>query len=77
MENTLKWSDRRMKTMLNGITDVIATVSVPKPEYEELVRDSEQLAVVRRMVRKNKYIGQEDLKAVLDIEESQKKEGEE
>lgn len=63
--------------MLNGITDVIATVSVPKPEYEELVRDSEQLAVVRRMVRKNKYIGQEDLKAVLDIEESQKKEGEE
>ena len=63
--------------MLNGITDVIATVSVPKPEYEELVRDSEQLAVVRRMVRKNKYIGQEDLKAVLDVEVSQEKEGEE
>lgn len=63
--------------MLNGITDVIATVSVPKSEYEELVRDSEQLAVVIRMVRKNKYIGQEDLKAVLDIEESQEKAGEE
>ena len=62
--------------MLNGITDVIATVSVPKPEYEELVRDSEQLAIVRRMVCKGKYFCQEDLKAILDVEEPQKKEGE-
>lgn len=63
--------------MLNGITDVVATVSVPKSEYEELVRDSEQLAVIRRMVSRGKYFCQEDLKAVLDVEEPQEKEGEE
>ena len=62
--------------MLNGITDVIATVSVPKPEYEELIRESEQLAIIRRMMSRGKYFCQEDLKAILDIEESQEKEGE-
>lgn len=63
--------------MLNGITDVIATVSVPKPEYEELIRESEQLAIIRRMMSRGKYFCQEDLKAILDVEEPQEKEGEE
>lgn len=54
---------------INGATDTLATVTVPKPEYEELVRDSEQLAIIRRMVSKGKYFCQEDLKAILDVEE--------
>lgn len=61
----------------NGITDVFTTVSVPKPEYEELVRESEQNGIVRSLLKKNKYVSTEDLKVILDVEESQKKEGEE
>lgn len=60
-----------------GLTDGFATVTVPKPEYKSLVKDSEQLAVIRRMVSRGKYFCQEDLKAILDIDEPQEKEGEE
>jgi len=54
--------------MINGITDVIATVSVPKSEYEELVRDSEQLAIVKNVIANSKYVSTDDLKIILDIE---------
>lgn len=54
--------------MLNGITDVIATVSVPKSEYEELVRDSERLAIVKNMLTNSKYVSTVDMKIILDIE---------
>ena len=60
-----------------GITDSFATVTIPKTEYEELVRDSEQLTTIRRMVSRGKYFCQEDLKVILDVEKSQEKAGEE
>lgn len=52
-------------------------VEVPRPEYEKLVRESERNDIIRSLVHKNKYISTEDLKTILDVEESQEKEGEE
>lgn len=57
---------------LNGITDTFTTVSVPKSEYEELVRDSETLQIVRDYVGKVQYINDATLKILLDIEEKSK-----
>lgn len=54
-----------------GITDVLATVTVPKPEYEELIRKSEQNDIIKSLLRKNKYVSIEDLKVILDMEESE------
>lgn len=59
--------------MLNGITDIVVTVSVPKPEYEELVRDSEQLSTVKKLLVNGKYVSTEDLKIILDIERDDNK----
>lgn len=53
----------------NGITDVFATISVPKPEYEELIRENEQNRIIRRALVKNGYVTAEGLKAVLGISE--------
>ena len=49
----------------NGITDVFSTVSVPKPEYEELVRDSERLDIISAILEENKYISTSDLRCIL------------
>ena len=44
-------------------------VEVPKIEYAELIRESEQLAAIKRLVEKNGYIGTSDIIAILGIEE--------
>ena len=56
-----------------GITDIGSTVTISKNEYENLVRDSEQLAIVKNYVEKQEYISTKDIKVLLEIEE---KEGE-
>lgn len=58
---------------LNGLSDVLATVTIPKPEYEELVRDSERIAIVKNLLKKDKYGLTGDLKVILNIEESEDK----
>lgn len=58
-----------------NIKDVFITVEVPKIEYETLIRESEQIAMIRNMLQKNRYVSTDDLKAILNI--SEKKEGEE
>jgi len=52
-------------------TDALQVVAVSKPEYERLVRESEKLGTIERLLRKNKYVAAEDLKSILDIEESE------
>lgn len=59
-----------------GITDVFTTVTVPKPEYEELVRDSETLDIIKTLMKKNDYVSTGDLKIILGIEESEGKKSE-
>lgn len=56
-----------------GLTDAFATVTVPKSEYEALVRDSETLDIITAMVRDSKYLSTGDLKIILRIEESEEK----
>lgn len=58
---------------LNGLSDVLATVTIPKPEYEELVRDSERIAIVKNFLKKDRYGLTGDLKVILNIEESEDK----
>lgn len=58
-----------------GITDVFATVTVPKAEYEELVRESERNDIIRSLVEHDKFITTDNLKTILGIEETQEKEG--
>lgn len=53
----------------NGITDVFTTVSVPKPEYEELIRGNEQNRIIRRLLARNKYVSAEELRTMLGISE--------
>lgn len=55
------------------LTDVFATVTVPKPEYEKLVRDSERLDIIEAMLKKNGYVSSGDVKIILGIEESEEK----
>lgn len=54
---------------VNGLSDVFQTITVPKSEYENLVRDSEKLGTIERLLRKNKYVAAGDLESILDIEE--------
>lgn len=54
---------------MNGITDIVATVTVPKPEYESLVRESERLDILKSFIKKGKYITTDDIKAILGDEE--------
>jgi hypothetical protein len=55
-------------------------VLVPVYEYEQLVRDSERLSVVKNLVANSSYVGKGDLLLVLGVEEEpkeQEKAGEE
>lgn len=46
-------------------------VEIPKLEYTELIRESEQNDTIRRLLQKNKYISMEDLKTILCIEDEE------
>lgn len=61
----------------NGISDIFTTVSVPKPEYENLVRDSEKIETLKRLIKSSKYVTTGEVMAILEIEESDKEESEE
>ena len=53
---------------LNGLTDLIETVSVPKSEYENLIRESETLDILRTIFRNQKYIAPETIRDILGVE---------
>jgi hypothetical protein len=58
-----------------NLTDLVSTVSISKNEYEELVRNSLRLEIVKGYVEKSNYVSTNDIKFLLGIEE--KEEGEE
>jgi hypothetical protein len=51
-----------------GITDIVATVTVPKPEYETLIRGSEQIDIIKSLLAKNEYVSTGDLRVILNVE---------
>jgi len=54
-----------------NLTDIVATVSISKNEYEELVRDSEQLKIVKKFVKESKYANSNDVAILLNISEEE------
>lgn len=57
-----------------NIKDVFVTVEVPKIEYEELIRESEQLKTVKRMLQKDSYVSTDDLRTIVNVSK-EKEEG--
>ena len=51
---------------------VSQVVEVPRAEYEKLVRESERNNIIRNMVQKKEYFSTEDLKTILEVEETPK-----
>ena len=58
----------------HGLTDAFQTVTVPKSEYEELIRESEQLKTVKRMLQKESYVSTDDLRTIVNVSK-EKEEG--
>lgn len=52
----------------NGLSDLIATVTLPKSEYEDLVRESNTLRILENYINSTKYVDKEVLQAILGIE---------
>lgn len=46
----------------------IATVTIPQKEYEKLVRENEQIGIIKRLLAKSEYISTGDLRVILNVE---------
>ena len=46
-------------------------ISIGKYEYENLIRESERLHVIERILKQNGYIATNDVKAVLGLKENE------
>jgi hypothetical protein len=45
------------------------TITIPVEDYRNLIRQSERVSAVERMIAKLKYVTVDDIKVVLDINE--------
>lgn len=52
----------------NGLSDLVATLTLPKSEYEDLVRESNTLRILENYINSTKYVDKEVLQAILGIE---------
>lgn len=52
-------------------------ITITLEEYKTLLLLSAKAAIIKRMVENNKYVGTGDLKTILDIEETEKENGNE
>lgn len=46
-------------------------ISITKKTYEDLIRDSERVNVLKRILKKDNYIRIDGLKAILEIEDDE------
>lgn len=58
----------------HGLTDLVATLTISKNEYERLVRDSEQLSIITKYVTNSSCVTSSDIKVLLDLKEDVTKE---
>lgn len=56
---------------MEGLTDIIATVTVSKTEYEFLVRESEKLDILKNFIKNGKYTTIDDIKSISGISEKE------
>lgn len=47
----------------------VSQVTINTSKYEELVRDSQTLNVIRNMVANNKYVSVEDVRTITSLNE--------
>lgn len=47
----------------------VSQVTIDTKKYEELVRDSQTLDVIKNMVAKNKYVSVEDIRTITSLNE--------
>ena len=52
-------------------------ITITLEEYKALLLLSSKAAIIKRMLENNKYVGTGDLKTILDIEETEKENGNE
>lgn len=57
-----------------SLIDSVTSFSVSAEKYEKLIRESEQLATVKKFLEANDYISSGELKTILDIKEKEKNE---
>ena len=48
-----------------------ATITIPRKEYEILIRESERNHIAKRLLKKQGFVSEIDIKALFDIEESE------
>jgi hypothetical protein len=48
-----------------------STVNITVKEYKALLLMSAKAAMIKDLVRKNKYVSTDDIKTILDIEETE------
>lgn len=53
---------------INGITDIVEIINVPKSEYENLIRESETLAIIKDLYKAKKYVDADDMRRILNVE---------
>lgn len=51
--------------------ETVMKITIPLALYNELVKDSEKLDVLKRMVKKDRYVPNDELRTILDIKESE------
>ena len=47
------------------------TITIPKKEFESLIRDSERINIAKRLLKKQGFVSEIDIKSLFDIEESE------
>lgn len=52
-------------------------ITITLEEYKALLLMAAKAAIIKRMLENNKYVGTGDLKTILDIEETEKENGNE
>ena len=48
-----------------------ATITILKKDFESLIRDSERINIAKRLLKKQCFVSEIELKALFDIEESE------
>lgn len=46
------------------------TITIPRKEYENFIRESERNHIAKRLLKKQGFVSETDIKALFDIEES-------
>lgn len=58
---------------VNGISDLVSTICVPKSEYEELIRTSERMECVMDYIENSDIVMLGQIKSILGIKKEEDK----